>query len=99
MNALWSRGLKLVYGKEPITGFVLIAGAVDVAIGSLDQSSSLVFFGLCVVSAALGLRLWQFYRRPTTNRGEMRDERVALSALPPQSSRPSLPTLSVPKKR
>lgn len=95
MNAVWNRVLKSVYGKEPITGFVLTAGAVDVAIGGIDQSSSLVFFGLCVVAAALGLRWWQFYRRsPET----IREQRVVY-ALPPQSSRPSLPTLSVPKKK
>lgn len=96
MNALWNRVLKVVYGKEPITGFVLIAGAADVAIGGIDQSSSLVFFGLCVVTAALGLRWWQFQRR---NPSTTPEERVAIHALPPQSSRPSLPALSVPKKR
>jgi hypothetical protein len=96
MNALWNRVLKSIYGKEPITGFVLIAGAADVAIGGIDQSSSLVFFGLCVVTAALGLRWWQFQRR---NPSTAQEERVAIHALPPQSSRPSLPALSVPKKK
>jgi hypothetical protein len=97
MNALWNRVLKVVYGKEPITGFVLIAGAADVAIGGIDQSSSLVFFGLCVVTAALGLRWWQFQRRALST--TQQEERVAIHALPPQSSRPSLPALSVPKKK
>jgi hypothetical protein len=96
MNAVWNRVFKSIYGKEPITGFVLIAGAADVAIGGIDQSSSLVFFGLCVVTAALGLRWWQFQRRAPATTPE---ERVAIHALPPQSSRPSLPALSVPKKK
>lgn len=98
MNALWTRVLRSVYKKEPVTGFVLIAGAVDVAIGGIDQTAPLVYFGLFLVGGALALRWWQFYRRPS-HRIEDIPERVPIHALPPQSSRPSLPDLSVAKKR
>lgn len=99
MNALWNRVLRSVYKREPITGFVLIAGAMDVAIGSIDQSASLVYVGLALVGGSLALRLWQFSRRPQPVRMEEVPQRMPIHALPAQTSRPSLPDLSVAKKR
>ncbi|MBC7825976.1 MAG: hypothetical protein H7126_19320 [Candidatus Parcubacteria bacterium] len=93
MNLVWSRMFRTVYRKEPITGFVLIAGAVDVAIGGIDGSTSLVVFGLSSVGVAIALRLWQSQKRTPDVQ-----ERVAIHALPPSSSRPSLPMLSMAKK-
>jgi len=93
MNIVWSRMFKTVYWKEPITGFVLTAGAVDVAIGGIDGSISLVVFGLSAVGVAIALRLWQSQKRTPDVQ-----ERVAIHALPPSSSRPSLPMLSMAKK-
>jgi hypothetical protein len=95
MNALWNRGLRTVYRKEPITGFLLTAGAVNVAIGGIDQSSALVFFGLSVVSVALALRWWQHFHRKPSVKLSTTPERVPVRALPP--SPPSLPNLSVKK--
>jgi hypothetical protein len=99
MNGLWRRVLRSVYKKEPITGFVLIAGAMDVAIGSVDQSASLVYLGLALVGGALALRLWQFSRRPQPRRRESPPERRPIHALPAETSRPSLPNLTMAKKR
>lgn len=93
MNIVWSRMFRTVYRKEPITGFVLIAGAVDVAIGGIDGSTSLVVFGLSAVGVAIALRLWQSQKRTPDV-----PERRAIHALPPSSSRPSLPMLSMAKK-
>lgn len=93
MNLVWSRMFRTVYRKEPITGFVLIAGAVDVAIGGIDGSTSLVVFGLSAVGVAIALRLWQSQKRTPDMQ-----ERRAIHALPPASSRPSLPMLSMNKK-
>ncbi len=93
MNLLWARMFRTVYRKEPITGFVLIAGAVDVAIGGIDGSTSLVMFGLSAVGVAIALRLWQSQKRTPDVQ-----ERRAIHALPPASSRPSLPMLSMTKK-
>ena len=93
MSIVWSQMFKTVYRKEPITGFVLIAGAVDVAIGGIDGSTSLVVFGLSAVGVAIALRLWQSQKRSPDVQ-----ERRAIHALPPASSRPSLPMLSMAKK-
>jgi hypothetical protein len=94
MNAIWSRMLRSVYRKEPITGFVIIAGSVDVAIGGIDSSTSLVIFGLSAVGIALALRWWQLqHRSPEPS------QRGAVYALPPASSRSALPTLTMSKKR
>ncbi len=97
MNAVWTRVLRSLYRKEPITGFVLTASAVDVAIGGIDQNSSLVFFGLFFVTGALALRWWHLYNRP--ERIAAPPERAPIGALPAQASRPSLPDLAVAKKR
>lgn len=94
MNAIWSRRLRSVYRKEPITGFAIIAGAVDVAIGGIDGSVSLVAFGLSAVGVALALRWWQLQRRPSRQ-----PERSATYTLPPASSGSSLPMLTMPKKK
>jgi hypothetical protein len=99
MNALWTRVLRSIYKKEPITGFILTAGAVDVAIGGVDQNSSLVFFGLFFVTGALALRWWQLYNRPLEPRVSAPPERAPIGALPSQASRPSLPDLAIAKKR
>lgn len=97
MNALWFRLLRTVYRKEPITGFILTAGAMNVAIGGIDQSTSLVIFGLSTVSIALALRWWHLSHRPAPVKPTSSDTpvRVPIAALPP---RPSLPDLSIPRK-
>lgn len=93
MNATWVRFVKSAYRQEPITSFVVTVGAMDAAIGGIDQSVSLFGFGATLVSAALALRWWQLQRaRPTQT------ERVAEHYLPPSSSRPQLPLLMSSKK-
>ncbi|MGV0027415.1 hypothetical protein [Phormidesmis priestleyi] len=94
MNALWSRMVRSVYRKEPVTGFVIIAGSVDVAIGGIDSSTSLVIFGLSAVGMALALRWWQSQRRSSEP-----SQQSAIYALPPASSRSALPPLTMSKKR
>lgn len=70
-------------------------GATNVAIGGIDQSAPLVYFGLGTVAVALAFRAWQALQRPrSTEIFEDVPERVPVRALPPQSSRPSLPDLS-----
>ncbi|KAM3093895.1 hypothetical protein ACKFKF_28160 [Phormidesmis sp. 146-12] len=86
--------LKSVYKKEPITGFVIIAGSVDVAIGGIDSNTSLVVFGLSAVGIALALRWWHLQRRSPES-----SARGAVYALPPASSHAALPPLTVSKKR
>ncbi|MBW4440186.1 MAG: hypothetical protein KME10_02900 [Plectolyngbya sp. WJT66-NPBG17] len=100
MNALWFRLLRTVYRKEPITGFILTAGAMNVAIGGIDQNTSLVIFGLSTVAIALAVRWWSLSHRPAPVRVTPADRptRVPVRALPERSSARSLPDLSMPRK-
>ena len=59
MNVLWTRFLRATYRKEPISSFILIAGSVDAVIGGVDQSWSLLSFGIATVGVAIALRWWQ----------------------------------------
>ncbi|WP_421657902.1 hypothetical protein [Leptothermofonsia sp. ETS-13] len=94
MNVLWSRFLRSIYRKEPIVGFVATVGVVDAAIGGLSGHWSLLAVGLGTVGTAIALRLWQVQRRSATE--PVGDHPAHI--LPPQSSRPSLPTLTASKK-
>ncbi|MEB3831202.1 hypothetical protein [Phormidium sp. CCY1219] len=93
MHAAWLRFLKSAYRQEPIASFVVTVGAVDAAIGGVEQSASLFGFGITVVSLALALRWWQLQRsRPTET------EKVPEHYLPASSSRQPLPMLMSHKK-
>lgn len=94
MNVTLPRLLRAIYRKEPISSFVFIVGAVDVAIGGVDQSWSLLTFGLGAVGVAVALRWSHSQRQP-----QEEPEKIAVHALPPASNRNRLPTLSAAKKR
>lgn len=90
----WTRGLKSIYRKEPVVGFMVTAGAVNVVLGSFTEHWSLMSVGLSVVGIAIALRVRQMQtrRRPIEPRN-----RSPLYVLPPAASS-SLPMLSLPKK-
>lgn len=99
MNVLWFRFLRTFYRKEPLTAFILTAGAMNVAIGGFDQSSSLVMVGLSTVALAILFRWWSLSQRPAPIRvtpSDDRPTRMPVRALPERSSRPSLPDLRKP---
>lgn len=101
MNALWFHVLRTIYRKEPMTAFILTAGAMNVAIGSIDQSPSLLVFGFSTVTIGLILRWWSLSRRaaPVRVTPSPRPARTPIRALPEASlERRSLPNLSMPKK-
>lgn len=93
MNALWPRILKSAYRKEPISSFIIIAGAVDSVIGGVGERWSLLSFGIMMVVLALVLRWWQSQRRET----ELANEPVT-HFLPSSSSHPPLPMLTTTKR-
>jgi hypothetical protein len=95
MNLILPRFVKNAYRKEPISSFVFIVGGVDLAIGGLGGYGGLLFLGLLTAGGAIGLRWWQWQRIQKS----MEPERVAQYALPPQSSRPAVPMLSISPKR
>jgi hypothetical protein len=94
MNGLWSQLFRSVYRKEPITGFMLIVGAVDVAIGGVSESGiPLVVVGLGTVGAAMALRWLQFQHRQRPTPKDTEPPR-SVPILPAQSTRAVLPPLS-----
>jgi len=88
----WTRNLKSIYRKQPVVGFGVTVGAVNVAIGGLTEHWALMSLGLSVVGVAIafGFRQMQV-RRPLRV-----PQRRAAYVLPPAGS--SLPMLSVPKQ-
>jgi len=92
MNVLWFRFLRTLYRKEPITGFILTAGAMNVAIGGFDHSTSLVMVGLGTVAFSILFRGWALSQRPAPVRVSPNPS-PHVRALPERSSRPSLPKL------
>jgi hypothetical protein len=95
MNVIWPRFLKSTYRREPISSFLFIVGGVDAAMGGLSGHGGLAFLGLVTLGGAVTLRWWQLQRLNNT----LQPERVAQFALPPQSSRPQVPMLSISTKR
>lgn len=93
MNASWPRILKSVYRREPLTSFIVTVGAVDAVIGGIGASGSLLAFGLGTASVAIALR-WLQIQRASVEQPAPAPEYY----LPPHSSRPQLPMLSVQKK-
>lgn len=92
MNALLPRFLKLAYRKEPISSFILLAGAVDVVIGGVGEHWSLLTFGVTTVALAIALRWWQ-------QRSQDEPDPQPVKYLPPASSQTALPTLNTTKRR
>jgi len=95
MDILWSRLLRSLYRKEPVTGFLITVGVVDAAIGGLGEHWSLFSFGAGTIAVAIALRWWQQQRRAAPE--PMPPAPVHI--LPPQGSRPNLPTLTMPKQK
>ncbi|WP_353933148.1 hypothetical protein WJM97_10715 [Okeanomitos corallinicola TIOX110] len=94
MNAVLPRFLKSAYRKEPIISTLVTIGIVDALIGGFDDSWTLFTFGLGTTGVALLLKLWQMQQRPP-----LPEETVVQHYLPPQSSSPPLPIITVSKKK
>jgi len=86
--------LRSAYRKDPIVSMVVTAGLVNAAIGGFGASWPLATMGIGAAGLAIVLRWWLIQRSLM----EL-PERSAQLYLPPQSSRPSLPTLSTPPKK
>jgi hypothetical protein len=94
MNAIFPRFLKTAYRKEPLSGFILLVGAVDVVMGGVGQRWSLLSFGMVVVVTALVMRWLQIQKAKTITA-----EETPRYFLPPSSSRQPLPMLMNEKQR
>jgi len=94
MNVVLPRFLKSFYRKEPLISMLITMGAVDALIGGLDDSWSLFAFGLGIAGVTLAYRWWRIQqRRPIP------EDPVVQHYLPSHSSSPTLPMLSISKKK
>ncbi|EAW47197.1 hypothetical protein PN465_15885 [Nodularia spumigena CS-584] len=94
MNAVLPRFIKSAYRKDTIISVLMTVGVVDALIGGLDDSWSLFAFGLGTAGISLAFKLWRIQqRRP------LPDQPVVQHYLPSQSSSPTLPILTISKKK
>lgn len=94
VNAVLPRFLKSAYRKEPLISVLITIGVVDALIGGFDDKWSLFAFGLGTAGMTLLFKFWRSQqRRPIT------DEPVVQHYLPSHSSSPTLPMLSISKKK
>lgn len=49
--------LRALYRREPVSSFICITGAVDLALGAMSEQWSLFSLGLGMVGVAIALRL------------------------------------------
>lgn len=92
MNPLFARFFRLVYRKEPISGFILILGGTDALIGGLGGQGGLLSMGLLVAMLGVGMRWKQGEKKKAIATEPVR------YLLPPGQSRQPLPLL-MPTKR
>ncbi|AKG23042.1 hypothetical protein [Calothrix sp. 336/3] len=95
MNFLLPSFLKSFYRREPVIAILFTIGAIDTLIGGIDDSWSLVAFGLGTAGFSLAYRWW----RVQQSRPLPQEEQVVQRYLPAQSSNSVLPMLSVSKKK
>ncbi|HYW18010.1 MAG TPA: hypothetical protein VE956_01635 [Nodularia sp. (in: cyanobacteria)] len=94
MNAVLPRFLKSVYRRDPIISVLMTVGVVDSLIGGLNDSWSLFAVGLGTAGISLAFKLWRIQQRQPLG-----DQPVAQYYLPSQSSSPTLPMLTISKKK
>ncbi len=88
MNAIFPRFLKSAYRKEPVSGFILVLGAVDAVIGGVGGRWTLLSFGLLVILTGTLVR-WRKIQKAQAVVAQNSPRQM----LPPSSSRPPLPML------
>lgn len=94
MNAIFPRFLRVAYRKEPLSSFILLVGAVDVALGGVSQRWTLLSLGTMVVITALVMRWLQIQKAKAITA-----EETPRYYLPPSPPRQPLPTLIDQKQR
>jgi hypothetical protein len=88
INVIWPRFLTTAYRKEPISGFILAVGAVDIVIGGVGQRWTLLSFGVMIVTIAALARWLQIQKAKT-----VLPEASPRYYLPAQTGRTPLPLL------
>lgn len=88
MNPLITKLFKLIYRREPISGFILLLGVTDAIIGGVAGQVSLFSIGLLVVLLGVMIRRSRIRKFQAITM-----VRPARYRLPPSSSRQPLPLL------
>ena len=94
MNPAIARILTKFYRKEPLSGFLILMGAVDLVVGGADRSLSLVGLAATILTLGVGLRWWH-----TARRNAEVQETAAAWYLPPRVSEAAIPKLSREQKK
>ncbi|ERN42534.1 hypothetical protein KR51_00008540 [Rubidibacter lacunae KORDI 51-2] len=94
MDRLASRLWRLAYRKDPLTGFILIVGAVDAVIGGVGERWGLFALGAMLAFGALGIRWMQLQRTR-----QIADLPLPRRFLPAARSPHPLPTLQRKRHR
>jgi hypothetical protein len=94
MNVVLPRFLKSAYRRDPIMSVLMTVGVVDALIGGLNDSWSLFAVGLGTAGISLAFKLWRVQQRQP-----LADQPIVQHYLPSQSSSPTLPILTVSKKK
>ena len=93
MNPLLTKLLKVIYRKEPISGFILLFGITDALLGGFQGRWNLFSLGLIIAITGILMRWLQAQRtNPTVPR------KLARYRLPPSSTAIPLPPLTNKKR-
>ena len=96
MSGCLPQMLQSIYRREPVFSFIVTIALVNAAIGGLSAHWILMVLGLTTTGVSVGWRWWR-QQQPHKPSSES-PHRPSLYALPPQTSRPSLPMLTIEKK-
>lgn len=94
MNRSWAYLVKSSYRRQPVFACIVTIALVDIVLGGLDSSTSLLAFGLGLGVGALVFRWWFGQRQMVAPEPEVVPQRY----LPPQSSSSPLPPLETSQR-
>lgn len=93
MNPLSAKLFKVIYRKEPMSGFILLFGITDAFLGGFQGRWSLFSMGLVVIMTGIWMRWLQAQKTVSTPR-----KKSARYRLPPSTAAIPLPTLTSKKR-
>ncbi|MDJ0649313.1 MAG: hypothetical protein QNJ60_11465 [Xenococcaceae cyanobacterium MO_188.B19] len=93
MNPLFTKLFRVIYRKEPISGFILLLGITDALLGSFQGRWSLFSLGLVIAITAVLMRWLQGQRTVATI-----PKKSARYRLPPSTAAIPLPPLTNKKR-
>lgn len=93
MNPLFAKLLRVIYRKEPISGFILLFGITDALLGSFQGRWSLFSLGLVIAIMGILMRWLQGQKKVSTV-----PKKSARYRLPPSTAAIPLPPLSSKKR-